>query len=158
MAPVPSPQASVRAFKSDDKAACLSLFDSNTGLYFSDDERPAFEAFLDALPGPYLVGTVSDRIIFCGGYAADRDDPKRAALCWGMVDRAHHGMGYGKQLSRIRLEQIEADPRFNTIRLSTSQHTFGFYEKLGFTVTDVIKDGLMPGLDEVRMVRAARTS
>ena len=146
--------ACVRTYAPNDKSACLAVFDSNKDLYFDESERPEFEAFLDNLSGPYFVGFVADRIVSCGGYAADLADANLAVFCWGMVDRAHHRGGFGRRLAQVRLDHIEAAGAFQKVRLSTSQHSYGFYEKLGFTVSQVTKDGLLPGLDEYRMERS----
>jgi hypothetical protein len=35
--------------------------------------------------------------------------------------------------------------------ISTSQHTSGFYEKLGFRLTEHVPDGYGPGIDTCRM-------
>lgn len=51
-------RCSSRAHEPTARAACLTVFDSNVPRFFREEERPEFEAFLDALPGPYLVEIV----------------------------------------------------------------------------------------------------
>ena len=43
-------------------------------------------------------------------------------------------------------------PGITRLRLSTSQHSAGFYEAMGFATTGVTPDGLAPGLDRYEMV------
>ena len=141
----------VRAYVSDDRGDCLAIFDSNIGLYFAELERARFEAFLDEPIGFYLVIVDQNALIACGGYAADTTDPTKSVFCWGMVHRDRHGTGLGTLLSTTRLEGIERAGIFKSVELRTSQHTAGFYEKLGFKVKRTTQDGIAPGIDEVIM-------
>ena len=61
-----------RAYAPGDREDCLAIFDSNVPEDFRAEERVGFEAFLDALPGPYFV-VVDDegRVRACGGYAGN---------------------------------------------------------------------------------------
>lgn len=141
----------VRDYSPADREACLALFDSNVPTFFVTAERAEFAAFLDALPGPYIVLEAEDgRIVGCGGIAVT---PRTgvADLCWGMVDRRLHGTGLGRRLTVERLKRAKSDPLTRAVALSTSQHTTGFYERLGFTITGVVKDGFAPGLDQCDM-------
>ena len=142
---------SIRAYTPADKDACLAVFDSNHPRYFSAGERLQFSAFLDALPGPYLVlQDDAGHILACGGHAVV-EESATAFFCWGMVEQALHRQGHGKRLSLARLDGIRADPRVRRVRLDTSHLTAGFYEGLGFTVTEVIRDGYWPGLHRCEM-------
>ncbi|HEX2080597.1 MAG TPA: GNAT family N-acetyltransferase [Longimicrobium sp.] len=147
----------VREYTRADRDACLAVFDSNVPAYFVAAEREAFAAFLDGLPGPYLV--VEDgagAIVGCGGYAI-APETRTADLCWGMVARGRHGTGLGRLLLDARLDGIRADPRVDAVALNTSQHTRGFYERRGFVTERVVPDGFAPGLDrcDMRLVTAA---
>lgn len=55
--------------------------------------------------------------------------------------------GTGTSLTLARLELARAIPDIAELIMDTSQHTHGFYEKFGFTVTKVTPDGFAPGLD-----------
>ncbi|HYJ80835.1 MAG TPA: GNAT family N-acetyltransferase [Longimicrobiaceae bacterium] len=140
----------VRDYTPADRSACLAVFDSNVPEFFVPPEREGLGAFLDALPGPYLV--VEDDagvMVGCGGYAINAD--ATADLCWGMVVRELHGTGLGRLLLRARLDRIRADPAVAAVALNTSQHTRGFYERLGFVTEQVLPDGYAPGLDRCDM-------
>ena len=140
------------AFTPSDLEACLALFDSNVPDYFHVDERPEFRAFLEDLPGPYLVLRNADgEVVACGGWAVGENGA--ADLCWGMVRRDLHGRGWGRRLTRARLNGIEAAPGIRAVELRTSQHTDGFYEAFGFRTVDTRPDGFGPGLDCLVMRR-----
>ena len=150
-APFAMPGYSARPYELRDRAACLSLFDSNVPGYFSDGERDEFAAFLDELPGPYLV--VEDEahaVIACGGHA-QAEDPARADLCWGMVRGDLHRKGIGAALTGARIQAAFADPAIRVIALNTSQHTVDFYRRMGFTLESVEREGYAPGLDRCEM-------
>ena len=75
----------------------------------------------------------------------------QASFCWGMVEGSRHAQGLGRRLSLARLQGIRQDKRVRRVRLDTSHLTAGFYEGLGFTVTEVIRDGYWPGLHRCEM-------
>jgi ribosomal protein S18 acetylase RimI-like enzyme len=142
---------SYREYQPEDLKASLRVFDTNVPRYFKSEEREEFRSFLDEMPGPYLVLVdPADEVVGCGGYAISRDEGL-ADLCWGMVRQDRHGGGLGRYLTRLRLERCFADRHVKEIALHTSQHTVGFYERLGFSVTSVQEDGYAPGLHRCDM-------
>lgn len=147
-----------RPFVADDFPACLAIFDSNVPTFFAPEERADFCQFLESLnteDRPYLVLTRYGSVIACGGLAVD-SEKQRASLAWGMVDRAFHGQGLGSSLTQARLTLARAIPGIAELSLDTSQHTHGFYEKFGFTVSKVTPDGFAPGLDRWDMTLRLR--
>ena len=145
-----------REYRQDDLVRVLAIFDSNVPEFFTIPERTDFEAFLNDLPGPYLV--IEDArgdLVACGGYAIVPAE-SRADLCWGMVSLKQHGRGIGRTLTQLRIEAARSDPRVDSVILNTSQHTRGFYETLGFVTERVVVDGFAPGLDRCDMRLTAR--
>jgi len=141
----------LRDYAPDDLDGCLRVFDSNVPRHFRDPEREEFRSFLAELPGPYIVLTSTrGEILGCGGYAIVSEE-RRADLCWGMVREDLHGTGLGRTLTTERLERAAADPAVSVVALNTSQHTRGFYEKLGFRTIEIVPDGYAPGLDRCEM-------
>lgn len=134
-------------------ADCLALFDGHVGGLFSADERPAFQAFLDALPGPYLVGMDSQDVVACGGIAYEDETHRLASVCWTIVRSDHQGRGLGRTLTHACLDLAAADPRCEAVRLETVPATSGFFAKLGFHVVETQTDGYGPGVDRVEMRR-----
>lgn len=149
------PPGLIRPYRPGDREACLAVFDSNVPTYFGIHERPEFGAFLDDLPGPYLVlEDAGGGVGGCGGWAI-RDDGVTADLCWGMLRHDLHGRGWGRTLAEARIGGIDDEGGATRIELQTSQHTRGFYERLGFEARTVEPDGFGPGIDRIVMVREA---
>lgn len=139
-----------RPYHADDFAACLALFDGNTPEFFAPNERAEFLAFLREIgPWPYLVGEAGGQVVACGGFEVAGET---ASLTFGMVDRARQGQGIGQALTRARLAAIRAAPGVARVAIETSQLSAGFYDRLGFRVTEVTENGFGPGLDRWVMV------
>ncbi|MFN3441752.1 MAG: GNAT family N-acetyltransferase [Rhizobium rosettiformans] len=142
-----------RPYRHDDFDACLSIFDSNVPGFFSIAERGEFEAFLgevDADSSPYIVLALEGSVVACGGLSLDADKGV-ASLSWGMVDQAYHGKGLGTRLTEERLKLARSSMQIAELVLATSQHTFGFYRRHGFTVVQVTPDGFAAGMDRYDM-------
>jgi ribosomal protein S18 acetylase RimI-like enzyme len=142
----------IRPYQPSDRAACLAVFHSNTPDFFLPVEEADFTAFLDRMPGPYLVVEEDDEIVACGGHAVNAVTGV-ATLCWGMVARAHQRRGLGRALLRARLANLADHPEAKVVRLDTSQHSRGFFEREGFVVQQTIQDGYDPGLDRCKLER-----
>ena len=140
----------VRDYRPEDRSACLGIFDSNVPGWFTDAERPEFAAFLDALPGPYLILELDGRAIACGGYAA-AEDAACADLCWGMVQQQLQGSGLGRLLTEVRIQRISEDANFTEVALRTSHLTEAFYQRMGFVTERVTMHGIAPDLHKCEM-------
>ncbi len=142
-----------RPYATEDRQACLSIFDSNVPAFFALQERSEFLEFLERIGSvdtTYLVLVNGDTVVACGGLTINVKD-QQASLSWGMVDRAVHGAGLGTALTRARLALARSIPGINDVVLATSQHTKGFYERFGFAVTHHTPDGFGFGLDRCDM-------
>ena len=153
----------IRKYHSKDRKRCLELFKSNCPVYFADEELSDFETWLDgqdkevlaygnSAEEVYFVIEESQEVIACGGFYIVRNKPL-AKMAWGMVDNAHHKKGYGMQLLQYRLDEITKNYPDHAIALATSQHTFPFFEKLGFVVEKITPNGFGEGLDQYDMIR-----
>lgn len=142
----------LRRYRSEDQAACLDLFDSNTPRYFAEAERPDYAAYLEALyptatDEAYFVIEAAGQVVACGGLFV-RPGETEAELAWGMVARAHHRQGYGRQLWQARLDWLgQYAPQVRVVRLDTTGHSAPFFARLGFVITQVQPDFYAPGLD-----------
>lgn len=143
----------LRHYRREDLQGCLAVFDTNVPLFFRQHERDEYQSFMQALPGPYFVlENKKGEVVGCGGYAVVAED-ERADLCWGMIRADVQRGGLGRLLTEARLRHAAADPRIKAVAINTSQHTVGFYERLGFRTVEVIADGYAPGLDRCEMLR-----
>jgi ribosomal protein S18 acetylase RimI-like enzyme len=141
----------IRPYSNLDRAACLDVFDSNAPQFFHPSERASFEAFLDAVDCAYFVMEHESRVAGCGGYALS-EDKSIASLVWGMVRSDLHRLGLGRFLLLFRLRRISQTTGVPLVRLGTSQHTVAFFEKQGFKMVSVQKDGYAPGMDRIEMI------
>ncbi len=131
----------------------MAIFDSNMPTFFAPEERPDFRLFLETLNAevsPYLVLIREGSVIACRGLFIEAEK-RQAYLAWGMVDRKLHRQGLGTILTQARLTLARANPIISELTLSTSQHTYGFYEGFGFTVSKTTPDGFGTGLDRLDM-------
>ncbi|MGL4610950.1 MAG: GNAT family N-acetyltransferase [Trueperaceae bacterium] len=126
-----------RLYQKADEEKCLELFRSNTPKFFTSNEEAEFSNYLDDNPDEYFVLEHPD-MIGCGGYGVEGET---AYLAWGMVHNTQHGTGAGKRLLLERLNLIVKRSDIKEIILDMSQHTFGFFEKLGFVVQKITQHG-----------------
>lgn len=141
----------IRNYQPKDKAHCIAIFKSNQPKYFADHELPLFDRWLDNVYAEeYFVVEQNSKIIACGGIFLD-DRYNRSGLSWGMVHFDYHGEGVGRKFTQFRIDKMME--RFPDVggMVETSQHTFKFYEKMGFKVVKITPDGFGAGLDKYYM-------
>lgn len=111
-------------------------------------EKEDFADFLDTdFTKEYFVFLHDAQIIGCGGIFVD-PGKNSAGLAWGMIDAAWQSKGFGKQFTIFRLKLLKERYPGYLYRIDTSQHTEGFYEKLGFKTVSVEPEGYGPGMDK----------
>ena len=134
------------AFEND----CLSIFDSNVPMFFASEERETFLGFLRRQFHPYYYFVVSDdseKVIACGGMKLNSANHS-AMLRWGMVSVKTQKQGIGTFLLLNRLHLLARNPEVQMVNIGTSQYTYKFYEKMGFTLRHVTQNGIALGMDE----------
>jgi ribosomal-protein-alanine N-acetyltransferase len=138
---------------------CLEMFLSNTPAFFAHEELPLFKSWLDDLEkgGLGKKGALYDYVMIdgntavaCGGFHVSAEDQK-ATMAWGMVHRAYHRKGIGKEFLNFRIRRIRQMFPHSHIALDTTQFSVGFYEKQGFVVTKFTSDFYAPGMDRYDM-------
>ncbi|MCE7987879.1 MAG: GNAT family N-acetyltransferase [Caldilinea sp. CFX5] len=142
----------VRDYQTEDCERCLALFDSNVPRFFAPHERAEFAEFLATSTDPYFVVTDNQgQIIGCGGYYLNRERAT-AGLTWGMVSNHLHRQGIGRFLLLARLRRLSQEPTITSVFINTSQHSYGFFAKVGFVVEAIVENGFAPGLHEYKMI------
>jgi uncharacterized protein (DUF2132 family)/N-acetylglutamate synthase-like GNAT family acetyltransferase len=147
---------------STEYAVCMTIFDSNTPPFFDPKERNQFKDWLmkkasGELAHPsssvehYFVYVLDQTVIACAGYYVTKENPM-AVMAWGMVHSSFHDKGIGTLLLNYRMDHILKHHPGLAIRLGTSQYTYRFFEKMGFEVKSITKDGYGVGLDTYEMV------
>lgn len=142
-----------RRFEALDTEAVVEIFRSNIPKYFLETEEPELREFLADHVENYYVLELDGKVVGAGGIALNADDT--VSLCWGMVHNDHLGTGLGRLLTEFRLARSHEMFGARSIVTSTSQHTAGFYEKLGFVTVEYSPDGFGPGIDICKMRKEA---
>jgi ribosomal protein S18 acetylase RimI-like enzyme len=100
----------------------------------------------------FFVAEMNAKIIGCGGYYLPKNS-SLAKMAWGMVHSRHHKKGFGRHLLTFRIQEIGKEAPSRSIELDTSQHTYRFFEKLGFKVVKISENGYGTGLHRYDMVK-----
>lgn len=140
-----------RRFETADTEAVVAIFRSNIPKYFVESEESELREYLAGGVENYYVLEVDGDVAGAGGIALNADDT--VSLCWGMVRNDLIGTGLGKRLTEFRIERSREVFGDRPLVISTSQHTEGFYKKLGFVTVEHTPDGFGPGIDVCRMRR-----
>jgi [ribosomal protein S18]-alanine N-acetyltransferase len=152
----------IKIYTTEYRQDCLAIFDSNCPKYFDVSEKKLLINWLNGLDSGIITYKNVASIYFyvlihngdaiaCGGFYI-LQDKNIANMVWGMVHAAHHGNGFGKALFEYRIQQIKALFTKHAIVLDTSQHTFTFFKKLGFKVTNISPNGYGKGLGRYDMI------
>lgn len=146
----------IRAYTNTDREACLVVFKSNVPRFFAPRELKDFISWLHLLATEktresfYYVVEKDTQCIACGGFHLDKISLK-ATMVWGMVHQSFHRQGIGQKLLNFRIHQIQKQEPKVRIVLDTTQHSYRFFQKLGFTVTKITHNYYAPGLDRYDM-------
>ena len=130
---------------------CIEIIQSNTPKYIDPSEHSDYKNYLLRKDKTYFVLFNDFDLVACGGYGINKSQTK-AGLSWGLVHRVYHNLGYGSYLLKYRLNEIRNNYLDIEIHLDTSQHTYRFFEKFGFSVNQISKNGYGKGLDRYDMV------
>ena len=130
---------------------CLNLFKSNTPTFFDPSEEELLQKYLNQEGiNYYLFFDEKNKLVATGGY--EHEQSSKIVLTWGMVDKKLHNNGYGRYITEYRLKKINKEFANTDVILNTSQHTFKFYEKFGFKVIKITKNGYGFELDKYDMI------
>ncbi|MBS1773146.1 MAG: GNAT family N-acetyltransferase [Bacteroidetes bacterium] len=156
----------IREYQPSDREPCITIFDSNTPQYFDPTEKEYLQNWLTGkdegrhsyknnIAEHFYVLEHDGAVVGCGGFYIPEAKPV-ANMVWGMIHRDYHKHGLGKALFQYRVQQIQKLYPHCSIILDTTQHTYGFFEKLGFKVTQITNDAYGPGLNRYDMVMDAK--
>lgn len=142
---------SLRPFQSEDREACLAVFDSNCEPDWPPQLRAGFAAFLDQFPASVLVFEHGAAAAGCVAFHFESTD--RACIRWLMVRRDLRGNGLGRFLLFAALKKLGAEHDPALVEAPCPPAAAGFFERQGFRVTQVIPSGWGPGLDRVELTK-----
>ncbi|WP_428664574.1 GNAT family N-acetyltransferase [Runella sp.] len=135
-----------RTYDLSDRTNLEEIFMLNTPKYFAPEELGDFLEYLDIFGDDYVVAMVDRQIVGGGGYWI-QSSTHQGGLSWAFLHPDFQGTGVGKALAIYRIDQIKASGEAKSILVETSQHSFGFYEKLGFKLLSQQRDYWAPGID-----------
>ena len=148
----------IKKYSTSDYDQCVNIFKSNIPEYFAKDELSDFQDYIknisktkDGWTDSFYILKRDKKLVGCAGLGLNKSK-KIATLSWGMVDKNYHRNGIGTQLTNYRLNLLESYNLDLKIRLDTSQHSYLFYEKFGFKIEDIEKDGYEKGMHKYYMV------
>jgi len=146
-----SQQLVFRKFKADDLGALIKVFHSNVPAYFLPYEWEEFKGFLTKEEADdYYVALLNITVVGAGGIAKNNQS---VSMCWGMIDSGYHHMGFGTQLLVFRMALAKKKFPNVDLELKTTQHTYRFFEKLGFELIDTQENFWGPALHLYLMKR-----
>lgn len=129
----------IRAYHPKDKEKVLKLIRLNTPRYFAPVEEHDLALYLDSDADHYFLVEENDEVIAAGGLNPFPEE-NLVRLSWDLVHPDFHGKGIGRQLIRYRIGEIQKLFEVKEIQVRTTQLVCGFYEKMGFTTTRIVKD------------------
>ena len=136
----------IRKYRKEDHEAVIELLRLNTPAFFSASEEAGLHDFLHNHSENYYVIESMGGILGAGGFILSQD-LSRGTICWDLVHPAHHGKGIGRKLTEFRIRQMQEAGSPKTIIVRTAQFTYGFYEKMGFALREIVKDYWANGYD-----------
>ncbi|MFC6998509.1 GNAT family N-acetyltransferase [Rufibacter roseus] len=143
-------QPTIREYTASDKPMVLHLLRLNTPEYFSPEEEPDLDHYLEHEIEQYFVVEVEGEVVGCGGYNFS-EDLTVGKISWDIIHPDYQGRGVGGQLLRFRIDRLKELKHVQVISVRTSQLVYKFYERNGFTLLEVVKDYWAPGFDLYRM-------
>lgn len=128
----------------------LNLMRLNTPQYFSIDEEKDFHYYLENKTEYYFVLEIDGVIVGCGGFNFS-EDKTIGKISWDILHPDFHGKSLGSILLDYRINELKKFKQVQLITVRTSQQAYGFYEKRGFRVIEIVKDYWADGFDLYRM-------
>ncbi len=140
----------ITPFENKDFDSVVELFDQNTPMYFSASERDDLIEYLKNEREDYFIYRSGKVVVASGGINYFPLENK-ARISWDLVSPEVQGKGIGRELLEFRLKRIRKHHPDWVVEVRTSQHAFGFYQKSGFEIQNVVRDYWAQGFDLYEM-------
>lgn len=135
----------IRPYSPSDDPALLELLRLNIPQYFAESEKADLIEYLANHIDHYYIVEIDKMIKGCGGFNRTPDN-KRGVLSWDIIHPDAQGKGIGSTLAKFRIAEMQK-LGVAEIGVRTSQHVYKFYEKMGFTLKEIVKDYWAEGFD-----------
>lgn len=137
-----------RQYRSEDREACLAIFDANCPDFFLPNERDDFAEFLGEMHDGYEVCDVDGSVAAAFGLVPNDKGENR--LCWIMINPIAQGGGLGSAIMQ-RIISLGRNSRSPVIGIAASHKSAPFFARFGAEQIDYIEDGWGPGMHRVDM-------
>jgi [ribosomal protein S18]-alanine N-acetyltransferase len=132
--------------------ALIDVLRLNTPLYFSESEEVDFIRYLSHELEDYYVAIYDDRVVGGGGINYP-EEGTTAVISWDLIHPEFQRKSIGSSLLKHRINRIGEIETIKKIVVRTSQFTYKFYQKHGFSLLYVIEDYWDKGFDLFYMER-----
>lgn len=129
----------IRPYIKSDKKVLLNILKLNTPKFFSPKEEKDFIYYLDNKIEYYYVIEFNNQVVGGGGINFT-DDKLTGKISWDLINPEFQGKSLGSKLLNYRMEKLKEFNNVQQIIVRTSQVVYKFYEKLGFTLFEVVED------------------
>ncbi|MBA6154364.1 GNAT family N-acetyltransferase [Gelidibacter gilvus] len=129
----------IRAYKKSDRREVIDILRRNIPKYFDPSEEVDLEIYLDNNLEDYFVFEENSKVIGAGGLNYFPEE-NLARISWDIIDPKAQGKGIGRKLMQYRIDHLSKNQEIDFISVRTSQHTYKFYEKMGFELEKVKQD------------------
>jgi ribosomal-protein-alanine N-acetyltransferase len=127
----------------------MNIFLLNSPPYFDSSQQESLSDFLQKNFQNYLIIELGNEIIGGGGYAISYT--KTAFISWLMIAPAFKNQGFASLILKQIINEIRKNKSIRTIEALSSQYSYKFFLKHGFTLIDTRKDFWGEGLDLHKM-------
>lgn len=136
----------IRPYKTTDIDDVISLLRLNTPKFFAADEEVDLVNYLESKRELYYVLLYDQKIVGCGGINF-ADNKTTGIISWDIFHPDYQGKSLGTHLLKHRLDELNTIDDIQKIIVRTSQIAYGFYEKQGFEILEIVKDYWAVGFD-----------
>ena len=141
----------VRDYTPADHDACVAVYQSNTGVAYTEGVLEECLRFLDEGTSYQLVLEREGRVVGCGGLELRGEGPY-AHLIFGCIHRDFQRRGLGSTLLAARLSLIEHAGESYALQLEAGADVAPFFAQAGFVVAQVRVNRFGPGQDAGMLV------
>lgn len=140
----------IRPYKPADKKQLIEIFKSNTPTYFDLKESQDFETYLKQNGNTYLTIEMDTTIVGGTGYYINEKE-NSGSITWIFFEQDYSDKGLGRHAVEHCHVELRKDKRVQKFVVNTSQHAYGFFEKLGYALIRIEKDYWGEALDLYEM-------
>ncbi|NVO09102.1 MAG: GNAT family N-acetyltransferase [Bacteroidales bacterium] len=136
----------IRNYHPGDKGKLIDIFKLNVPKFFDEKEISDFEKYLDNNLDTYLIIEQNNYIVGGFGYYIDNEDGS-GKITWIFLHPEKAGRGLGTQAIEYCLSKLRENKSVKKLVVRTSQFSYKFFEKFGYTLVRTEKDYWGQGLD-----------